>query len=75
MKKSILKLGKALNKLEQKNINGGQVFNGPCFEWCADPYIQQMYWQPLNCSCNTGSGNNSNGNNGNGNNGGPVDPV
>ncbi len=54
MKKSILNLGKALKKADQKNINGGQVFNGPCFEWCADPYIQELYWKPLYCNCNTG---------------------
>ncbi len=74
MEKLILNLGKTLNKAEQKTINGGQVFNGPCFEWCADPYIQQMYWKPLNCSCNSGSGGSGNGNSGNSGQG-PVDPV
>ncbi|RBW54650.1 hypothetical protein DS884_17010 [Tenacibaculum sp. E3R01] len=69
MKKSILNLGKTLNKVEQKTISGGQVFNGPCFEWCADPDIQQMYWKPLYCNCNTGGGN-SGGGNGGGDNGG-----
>jgi len=30
MKKSILNLGKALNKAEQKEINGGREFSGTC---------------------------------------------
>ncbi|WP_299124038.1 hypothetical protein [uncultured Tenacibaculum sp.] len=78
MKKSILNVGKALNKAEQKSINGGQQFYGPCFEWCADPYLQQIFWKPLNCNCNTGgSGGNSGGGTPGGGNpgGGPVDPV
>ena len=61
MKKSILNLGKALNKAEQKTVNGGQVFGGPCFEWCADPEIQEMFWKPMYCSCNSGGGGNSGG--------------
>ena len=61
MKKPILNLGNTLNKAEQKNIKGGQVFGGPCFEWCADPYIQEMYWKPYNCSCNTGGSGSSGG--------------
>ena len=72
--KNLKNLGKALNRVEQKLINGGQVFGGPCFEWCACPDIQEMYWKPLNCSCNTGG---SGGSGGGGNSGGdgPVDPV
>ena len=31
MKKSILNIGKALNKAEQKEINGGRNWNGFCF--------------------------------------------
>ncbi|CAL2060326.1 hypothetical protein [Tenacibaculum sp. 190524A05c] len=73
MKKSILNLGNALNKAEQKNIKGGQVFNGPCFEWCADPYIQELYWKPLFCSCNTSGG--GGGNPPGGGNDGPTDWV
>ncbi len=72
MKKQILNLGKALNKAEQKEVNGGQVFNGPCFEWCACPDIQEMYWKPLNCSCNTGGGSGGGGGIGDG---GPNEPV
>ncbi len=71
MKKSILSLGNALNKAEQKTINGGQVFNGPCFEWCADPHIQELYWKPLFCNCNTSGGGNGGGS-GDGNDGLPV---
>ena len=65
MKKSILKLGNALNKAEQKQISGGNVFSGPCSEWCADPYLQEIYWKPLFCNCNIGGG---------GNGGDPIDP-
>ncbi|KAB1151712.1 hypothetical protein F7018_18050 [Tenacibaculum aiptasiae] len=74
MKKSILNIGEALNKAEQKSINGGQPFYGPCFEWCADPYIQQNYWKPLNCSCNNRGGNTGGGSNGDGDHG-PVEPA
>ena len=75
MKKSILNLGNALNKAEQKNIKGGQVFNGPCFEYCAlDDYLKDIFWKPLNCSCNSGGSGGGN-NNPPGGGGGPVDPV
>ncbi|WP_075343762.1 hypothetical protein [Tenacibaculum agarivorans] len=72
MKKSILKLGKTLNKTEQKVINGGQVFRGPCFEWCACPHLQELYWKPLNCSCSSGG---SGGSGGGGSTGGSNQPV
>lgn len=75
MKKSILNLGNALKKAEQKNINGGQEFRGPCFEWCADPYLQERYWKPLFCSCNTGGGSGGSGNNGGGGGNSGNDPV
>lgn len=37
MKKSILKLGKTLNKTDQQQISGGKVINFPCsnFFFCA----------------------------------------
>ncbi|CAL2104711.1 conserved protein of unknown function [Tenacibaculum sp. 190130A14a] len=72
MKKSILTLGKALNRVEQKTITGGGI---PCFEWCAlDPLTQSMIAKPLFCSCRSGGGGNGNPGNG-GSGGGPVDPV
>ncbi len=74
MKKSILNLGKNLNKAEQKMISGGRVFNGPCFEWCADSFLQEIFWQPLNCSCTRGGGG-SGGSNPIGGGSGPKDPV
>ncbi|RLJ97808.1 hypothetical protein [Tenacibaculum discolor] len=41
MKKSILNLGKALNKADQKQINGGRMFT--CDEFCsASPQAQQL---------------------------------
>lgn len=72
MKKSILNLGKALNKNQQQAVKGGGI---PCFEWCAlGPDGQALIWKPLFCSCNTNGGGNGNpGNPGNG--GGTVDPV
>ncbi len=73
MKKSILNLGKALQKAEQKTINGGRVFTGPCFEWCACPHLQELYWKPLYCSCNTGGS--GGGNTGGGNPPRNNDPV
>ncbi|WP_299678637.1 hypothetical protein [uncultured Tenacibaculum sp.] len=73
MKKSILKLGKVLNKTQQKTVaGGGSVFTGPCFEWCADPDLQEMYYKPLFCYCRNGGGGNPPGNPGGG---GPQDPV
>lgn len=75
MKKSILNFGNALNKSEQKNIKGGQVFRGPCFEWCADPYLQELYWKPLYCSCNSGGSGGGNNNPPGGGGGGTNDPV
>lgn len=73
MNKNILNLGKALNKAEQKTINGG---NMPCFEWCAlDLSSQSMFPKPQFCNCRTGNnGGSGNSNTGGGNNG-PVDPV
>ena len=54
MKKSILSLGKSLNKGQQKEIKGGGI---PCFEWCAlDEETQSLIWKPLYCTCNTGGG-------------------
>lgn len=54
MKKSILNLGKSLNKAEQKTITGGTI---PCFEWCAlDPMSQAMFDKPLYCNCNSSGG-------------------
>ncbi|WP_442264472.1 hypothetical protein ACSIGC_08850 [Tenacibaculum sp. ZS6-P6] len=73
MKKSILKLGNVLNKAQQKTIAGGNsVFTGPCFEWCADPDIQELYYKPLFCNCTVSGGGTSPGNPGDG---GPQDPV
>ncbi|CAL2076088.1 hypothetical protein [Tenacibaculum sp. 190524A05c] len=74
MKKNILNFGKALNKIEQKTINGGGRAI-PCFEWCAlDSYFQSTIPKPLFCNCNTNTSGGSNNTSG-GNNNGPVDPV
>ena len=41
MKKQILNLGKALNKAEQSEINGGYIYT--CQQFCsASPSMQQM---------------------------------
>jgi hypothetical protein len=75
MKKSILNLGKPLQKADQKLVKGGQVFNGPCFEYCAlDDYLKSIFWKPLYCSCNTGGGG-SNGGYPPGDDNGPTDWV
>jgi hypothetical protein len=48
MKKSILSIGKALNKVEQKKVSGGNLTKagGPC-----DTFEGQV---PVGCPCNTG---------------------
>jgi hypothetical protein len=40
MKKSILKLGKTLNKVEQKQINGGKVVN--CYDYPICPPYDEL---------------------------------
>ncbi|MEW7277815.1 hypothetical protein ABW636_04405 [Aquimarina sp. 2201CG1-2-11] len=37
MKKSILKLGKTLNKVEQRNVNGGDSY-----QWCLERYTRYL---------------------------------
>jgi len=44
MKKSILNLGKALNKAEQQLINGGEVCSTP--QDCSDEY-NRTHFDPL----------------------------
>ncbi len=45
MKKQFLNLGKALNKAEQKQINGGSVVPGGCRE------DKGFSWNPLERCC------------------------
>jgi len=62
MKESILKLGYALNKTQQKSVIGGGV---PCNEWCYDPELQQFFPYE-NCSCGSTGGGNTGGSGGGG---------
>jgi len=51
MKKSILNLGKALNKAEQKEVNGGSL--GQCIVACWNNYsndLPQLFKCENNCS-------------------------
>ena len=48
MKKSILNLGKALNKAEQKNINGGIQGGGHCCSWRGEECV---YWEEWGTTC------------------------
>jgi len=54
MKKQILSLGKALNKADQKAINGGKVPSGGCeggYTW--DPFERCCWSYQYNCCYGT----------------------
>ncbi|WGH76874.1 hypothetical protein P8625_06950 [Tenacibaculum tangerinum] len=44
MKKSILNLGKALNKTSQKQINGGANYGGGCYQKSVHICCQYYSW-------------------------------
>jgi len=71
MENLVLNLGKVLSKAELLLINGGAP---PCYEFCADPTLDQYFVRPQGCTCSSsggGGGGNTGGDDGNG----PVDPV
>ncbi|WGH76875.1 hypothetical protein P8625_06955 [Tenacibaculum tangerinum] len=51
MKKSILNLGKALNKTSQKQINGGINYGGECYQLLDNTCCQYYSWGEF---CDTG---------------------